>query len=90
MPNVTITVRKDGPYLVSGAVELRDAEGNLYPAKGTVALRRCGASTKKRFRGGTHSKLGSQAAEIAAPGSAEERGAVEARGTVAHGAADAA
>ena len=72
MAGVTITVRKNGPYLVSGAVELRDAEGNFYPAKETVALCRCGASTKKPFCDGTHSKLGFQAAERVVPGSAEE------------------
>ena len=72
MAGVTITVRKDGPYLVSGPVELRDADGNIYPAQGTVALCRCGASTKKPFCDGTHSKVGFQAAERAAvPGSAE-------------------
>ncbi len=63
MAGVTITVRKDGPYLVSGAVELRDADGNVHPAKGaTVALCRCGASTKKPFCDGTHSKIGFQGA----------------------------
>ena len=72
MAGVTITVRKDGSYLVSGAVELRDVDGNLYPAKETVALCRCGASTKKPFCDGTHSKLGFQAAERVVPGSAEE------------------
>ncbi len=67
-----------------------DADGNPYPAKETVALRRCGASTEKSFRDGAHSKLGFQAAEHAVPGSAEEWGAAEARGTVTHGAADSA
>ena len=71
MAGVTITVRKNGPYLVSGAVGLRDADGNHYPAKETVALCRCGASTKKPFCDGTHSKVGFQAAERAVPGSAE-------------------
>ena len=71
MAAVTITVRKDGPYLVSGAVELRDADGNAYPAKETVALCRCGASTNKPFCDGTHSKVGFQAAERAVPSSAE-------------------
>ena len=37
----------------------------------TVALCRCGAPTKEPFRGGTHSKVGFQAAEQAVPGSAE-------------------
>ena len=44
MASVTITVRRNGPYLVSGAVELRDADGNLYPGQGgdggAVRLRR--------------------------------------------------
>ena len=71
MANVTITVRKNGPYLVSGAVELRDADGNVYPAKNTVALCRCGASTKKPFCDGTHPKVGFRAAEQAVPGPAE-------------------
>ena len=66
MAGVTITVRRNGPYVVSGAVEVRDADGNLYPAKeGTVALCRCGASTKKPFCDGTHSKIGFAAAERA-------------------------
>ena len=72
MAGVTITVRKDGPYLVSGAVELRDADGNVYPAEdAAVALCRCGASTTKPFCDGTHSKVGFRAAERAVPGSAE-------------------
>jgi CDGSH-type Zn-finger protein len=71
MANVTITVRKNGPYIVSGAVELRDADGNVYPAKENMALCRCGASTNKPFCDGTHSKVGFQAAEQAVPGSAE-------------------
>jgi 3-phenylpropionate/trans-cinnamate dioxygenase ferredoxin subunit len=72
MAGVTITVRKNGPYIVSGTVEVRDADGNVYPAKETVAPCRCGASTKKPFSDGSHSKVGFQAAERAVPGSAEE------------------
>ena len=71
MAGVTITVRKNGPYVVSGAVELRHADGNVYPVKETVALCRCGGSTKKPFCDSTHSKVGFQAAERAVPGSAE-------------------
>ena len=71
MANAAITVRKNGPYLASGAVVVRDADGNLYPAKEMLALCRCGASTKKPFCDGTHSKVGFQAAERAVPGSAE-------------------
>jgi 3-phenylpropionate/trans-cinnamate dioxygenase ferredoxin subunit len=71
MPDVKITVRKNGPYVVSGLVELKDADGNPYPVKDVIALCRCGASTTKPFCDGTHSKIGFQAAEQAVPGSAE-------------------
>lgn len=68
---MTITVRRNGPYVVSGAVEVRDADANAYPARERVAPRRCGASARKPFRDGTHSKVGFRAAERAVPGSAE-------------------
>jgi CDGSH-type Zn-finger protein len=72
MASVTITVRKNGPYIVNGEVEVRDADGNLFPARDRVALCRCGASSTKPFCDGTHSKQGFQAAERAVPESAEE------------------
>jgi CDGSH-type Zn-finger protein len=64
---VTITVRKNGSYLVEGPVRLVDAEGNEYDLSGKTrfSLCRCGASTKKPFCDGTHSKIGFQAAERA-------------------------
>ena len=71
MADVKITAKKDGPYIVSGPVDLTDANGNTYPAKSTMALCRCGASTTKPFCDGTHSKVGFQAAEQAVPSSAE-------------------
>lgn len=71
MAETVITVRRNGPYIVNGTVELRDADGNTYEVKETIALCRCGASTKKPFCDGTHSKVGFQAAEQAVPGSAE-------------------
>jgi CDGSH-type Zn-finger protein len=71
MADVKITVLKNGPYIVTGGVELKDAEGNSYPSQDRMALCRCGASTKKPFCDGTHSKIGFQAAEQAVPGSAE-------------------
>ena len=72
MAEVTITARRNGPYLVTGPVELKDADGNIYPAKQTMALCRCGASTTKPFCDGTHSRTGFQAAEAAIPGSADK------------------
>ncbi len=71
MPDVTIAIRKDGPYIVTGPVSLTDADGNAYPARPSIALCRCGASTKKPFCDGTHSKVGFAAAEQAVAGSAE-------------------
>ena len=71
MADVTITIAKNGPLIVNGAVELKDADGNSYPAKERMALCRCGASTTKPFCDGTHSKIGFQAAERAVPESAE-------------------
>jgi CDGSH-type Zn-finger protein len=71
MAEVKITVKKNGPYIVNGLVDLTDAEGNAYPVKVNIALCRCGASTTKPFCDGTHSKIGFQAAEQAVPSSAE-------------------
>jgi CDGSH-type Zn-finger protein len=71
MADVTIEIIKNGPYIVTGPVELKDSEGNNYPAKERMALCRCGASTTKPFCDGTHSKIGFQAAEKAVPESAE-------------------
>ena len=71
MAEVTIEVTRNGPYLVTGLVELRDADGKPLPAKGKVWLCRCGASTKKPFCDGTHSKIGFEAAARAVPASAE-------------------
>ena len=71
MADVTIDIIKNGPFIVNGTVELKDADGNAYPAKQRLALCRCGASTTKPFCDGTHSKIGFQAAESAVPDSAE-------------------
>jgi 3-phenylpropionate/trans-cinnamate dioxygenase ferredoxin subunit len=71
MADVSIKVSRNGPYLVKGPVELRDAEGKVYTVREGFALCRCGASTTKPFCDGTHSKIGFQAAEQAVPGSAE-------------------
>jgi CDGSH-type Zn-finger protein len=65
MAAVTIKATPDGPYLVTGPVELRDTNGKVLPAKGKAWLCRCGASTRKPFCDGTHSRIGFQAAEAA-------------------------
>ena len=63
----SIRLRKNGPYLVEDDdVKVFDWDGNEYAiTRRPVALCRCGASTKKPFCDGTHSKIGFQAAEAA-------------------------
>lgn len=71
---LTIKVRKDGPYAVdlsTGDIQLVDHDGNpiplpeLKPGKTTISLCRCGASTRKPFCDGTHSRIGFKGAEEA-------------------------
>ncbi len=68
---VNIKVRLNGPYLIDltqDRVELVDHEGTPIPipeGKTTITLCRCGASTKKPFCDGMHSKVGFVAAEAA-------------------------
>ena len=75
----TITVSKNGPYIVSGSVSLRLEiirvnaagestewdEGNAFPASSQYALCRCGNSNKKPFCDGTHAKIGFDGTETA-------------------------
>lgn len=68
----SVTIKKNGPYLVEGDVELFDSEGNRVNVdRATFALCRCGASSNKPFCDGTHSQIGFQAAEAVNPASAE-------------------
>lgn len=62
-----IQTRENGPYLVEGPIKLLDADGNEWDLgdRTKVWLCRCGASTRKPFCDGTHSKLGFEAAERA-------------------------
>lgn len=65
--SVTITVRNDGPYRVEGDITLVDHAGNVIPTTPgkPFSLCRCGASTKKPFCDGTHSKIGFRGAQEA-------------------------
>src|SRR4051812_49797774 len=72
MADVTIEARPNGPYVVTGTIELRDTSGAVLPTQARVVFCRCGASTKKPFCDGTHSKIGFQAAAQAVPGSADD------------------
>ena len=64
MADVTIEVRKNGPYRVTGDVKLIDHEGNPIPipeskaGKPWISLCRCGASVTKPFCDGAHSRIG--------------------------------
>lgn len=67
MSEVKITIKDNGPYIVKGPIDLRDAHGNpvALPEGSAIALCRCGASTTKPFCDGTHSKIGFAAAAAA-------------------------
>ena len=64
MSDVTIEVRKTGPYRITGDFKLIDHEGNPIPlpekkpGKDWVSLCRCGASVTKPFCDGAHSRIG--------------------------------
>lgn len=69
MADVTIQVRKNGPYRVQGEITLIDHDGNPIPipeGKTVISLCRCGASVTKPFCDGTHSRIGFKGAEEAA------------------------
>ncbi len=71
MDPITITVRENGPFVIAGddiaRVRLVDAQGQTISTEGrkAISLCRCGASTKKPFCDGTHSKIGFRGAEAA-------------------------
>jgi CDGSH-type Zn-finger protein len=67
MSEVSIKVSNNGPYIVTGHVSVRDADGGTYTVKQTFALCRCGGSSTKPFCDGTHAKNGFQASERATP-----------------------
>jgi CDGSH-type Zn-finger protein len=63
----TIRLRQNGPYVIEGdEVTVVDWTGAAYHVeRRPIALCRCGASTKKPFCDGTHSRIGFAAAEAA-------------------------
>jgi hypothetical protein len=46
MADVKIDARPNGPYVVTGSIELRDTNGNVLPTQERTVLCRCGASTR--------------------------------------------
>jgi CDGSH-type Zn-finger protein len=57
---VTIKVRDNGPYKVTGPVRLIDAEGNAFalPDGDSIVLCRCGRSETKPFCDKAHRESG--------------------------------
>ena len=53
----TIKVRKNGPYLVTGTVDLTDHEGNAFESKKSFELCRCGHSKNKPFCDDSHKEV---------------------------------
>ena len=71
MAEVRITAQQNGSYKVEGPVELFYGDRRIDTDKSPVFLCRCGASSRKPFCDGTHSKIGFQAAADAVPESKE-------------------
>ncbi len=64
---VKVQVRTNGPFLVSGVIDLVDADGNAWDLAGkeTFALCRCAASKNRPFCDGAHKTCGFESAETA-------------------------
>jgi 3-phenylpropionate/trans-cinnamate dioxygenase ferredoxin subunit len=64
--DIRIQITENGPYKVTGDVELLDSAGDPVRTQGgAVFLCRCGGSTNKPFCDGTHSQIGFQGAMAA-------------------------
>ena len=69
MDEVTITVRPDGSYRVTGPARLVDVDGNEFPVDSTgFSLCRCGHSLDKPFCDGSHKRAGFRPGTRANPG----------------------
>jgi CDGSH-type Zn-finger protein len=82
-PQVTITIRNNGPVRVEVAegasVALMDHEGNPIPVPGPrFSLCRCGASLKKPFCDGTHKTNGFNGSALAVTAEGSVAGAAAA------------
>jgi CDGSH-type Zn-finger protein len=54
MPDVTITVSEDGPYVVEGDIRITDSGGRELDLPYDVELCRCGHSANQPFCDGAH------------------------------------
>jgi CDGSH-type Zn-finger protein len=59
IPKARVTPYRDGPILIRGPFTLTDQDGNAIATdRHTVALCRCGRSSRKPFCDGTHKLTG--------------------------------
>jgi len=67
MSEVKITIRENGPFLVTGPIELTGVDGKVYDLAGkeTIALCRCGASANRPFCDGAHKACGFESSDKA-------------------------
>jgi CDGSH-type Zn-finger protein len=66
MPDITIRMRPNGPFLVEGPFILNDSAGNAFPLnsdKPAIALCRCGHSANRPFCDGAHKTCGFESDE---------------------------
>lgn len=56
-PAVVVTVTENGPYLLSGPVEIRNQAGELVKSVSKTALCRCGHSANKPYCDGSHRRV---------------------------------
>jgi CDGSH-type Zn-finger protein len=54
----SITVLRNGPYGVEGVEDIRMSEGQILPHQAVTMLCRCGASKRKPFCDGSHTRIG--------------------------------
>lgn len=59
-----IKVTKNGPYIVTGDIELVDSDGSIVLQLTKAALCRCGHSQAKPFCDGSHRECGFEADTI--------------------------
>ena len=68
-----ITVSQNGPYMVSGRVPLKNAQGEALGSRERYLLCRCGGSANKPFCDGTHNRIGFDGTEVADRGPISHR-----------------
>jgi CDGSH-type Zn-finger protein len=53
----SITVLRDGPYRVEGVEDIKNSDGQNLPRQSVTMLCRCGASKRKPFCDGSHTRI---------------------------------